>query len=604
MSSVSIPENQVAAEEFHLRLRRARDRRRQLWAGLIFLGYLGVLLTLAMLERSGGIELPAVWELRSPRDLLNLVLDTGAGVFVELLRFLPLAVLAVWVLPRRRGRLQRTLLTGVPAFVLALAAAGLVHVVWIGRPWHWPGASRLVLPALGCLLGAWIGSAWLRDRRTRMRLLPKIGFVFLAAGVCLIALGALAVESTPLSFEPTRVTTEDRRRLYRLFKGGHPEAIPEGQVRTLSLTDRDVEQLVTWGLSLGSEHRKALVRLDKEEARLLASAGFTTQTSGVYVNLAAASEIGVEDGRLRFDLHRLRVGRLETPRWVLRLASPVITDAIQNDRRVRALLAPVRSLEIDRSGARITYGHARLPSGFVADLFRGEGTLPELVPAVEAHVRHLVGSAETLPAGEARFGGAMEAAFAFARERSATGSAVSENRAAILALGMLLGHYKVESLVGPVTTVDLRQQARKAFRGTKLRGRGDWTQHFFVSAALTVISAANVSRDVGVLKEELDADGGSGFSFGDLLADRSGTSLAIAATQNETAARALQERLSRGFSTDDFFPPAEDLPEGITDAELKARYGGVDGEGYRRLAQEVDRRVAGCVAYRPQTQAP
>ncbi len=53
-----------------------------------------------------------------------------------------------------------------------------------------------------------------------------------------------------------------------------------------------------------------------------------------------------------------------------------------------------------------------------------------------------------------------------------------------------------------------------------------------------------------------------------------------------------------GFHVDEFFPPAADLPEGIPDAELQSRYGGVGGEPYRRLIAEIERRIAACAAYR------
>ena len=102
-----------------------------------------------------------------------------------------------------------------------------------------------------------------------------------------------------------------------------------------------------------------------------------------------------------------------------------------------------------------------------------------------------------------------------------------------------------------------------------------------------------------MLKEELDADiGGSGFSFADLLADRAGTTFAESATCSVPSARKMQERIARGFRVDDFFPPAADLPEGIADAELISRYGGVGGKAYLRLMEEIEQRVAACVAYR------
>jgi hypothetical protein len=113
-----------------------------------------------------------------------------------------------------------------------------------------------------------------------------------------------------------------------------------------------------------------------------------------------------------------------------------------------------------------------------------------------------------------------------------------------------------------------------------------------------VISAVAPSDAAGLLKEELDADGGSGFSFADLLADRAGTTFAEVATRDEARAAAVQRRIAEGFWVDEFFPPADGLPEGIPDAQLQSRYGGVGGPLYRRTAEEIERRIAACAAYR------
>jgi hypothetical protein len=188
-------------------------------------------------------------------------------------------------------------------------------------------------------------------------------------------------------------------------------------------------------------------------------------------------------------------------------------------------------------------------------------------------------------------------AFAWARERSTTNSPVLENRAALLALGVLLGHPRLEGLVGQVVERREWRRAAPLVRAT-LRGRNDWTKHFFVSAALTVLSAQAPSDAIGLFKEELDAGGGSGFSFGDLMADRAGTTFALLATGDDAAARAIQERLAGGFHVDDFFPEAADLPEDIQDAELQSRYGGVGGSLFRAYAAEVERRLWNCPAYR------
>ena len=108
-----------------------------------------------------------------------------------------------------------------------------------------------------------------------------------------------------------------------------------------------------------------------------------------------------------------------------------------------------------------------------------------------------------------------------------------------------------------------------------------------------------MSDGAGLFKEETDSgEGGSGFSFADLLADRAGTEFALAATRDARSARKMQKRLSAGFSVDDVFPDAAGLPESIPDAELQSKYGGVGGVGYEKVVADIERRLSTCPALR------
>ena len=162
---------------------------------------------------------------------------------------------------------------------------------------------------------------------------------------------------------------------------------------------------------------------------------------------------------------------------------------------------------------------------------------------------------------------------------------------------MLLGHYRVGTLVGAFDIKDLHSEMKKYTGRVAVRGRRDWTRHFWVSAGLAVLSNEIVSDGAGLLKEEIDsAKRGSGFSFADLLADRAGTLFAIASTRDMQAARGMQERLASGGRIADVFPPAADLPEGITAADLDKDYGGIGGPRYRQIVREIERRLATCGA--------
>ena len=110
-----------------------------------------------------------------------------------------------------------------------------------------------------------------------------------------------------------------------------------------------------------------------------------------------------------------------------------------------------------------------------------------------------------------------------------------------------------------------------------IRGRQDLARHMLVSCALAILSNEEFSATLGLWKERLDAENGSGFSFVDLLADRVGLRLAQRATGDRASALLLQYRLRRTWEPADLFPPIAGLPEGIRRSEFERRYGGGRG---------------------------
>jgi hypothetical protein len=224
------------------------------------------------------------------------------------------------------------------------------------------------------------------------------------------------------------------------------------------------------------------------------------------------------------------------------------------------------------------------------------GGVPSEVSSASAeHLRNLIAEASAPSGGDGRFAALVESAFAKARHDSIGGNAVLQNRAAILALGIALGHEKIAPLAGLGGDADLIHQASAARGNATLRGREDWPRHYLVSAALVVLENPFFSDSAGLAKEALDTiNGGSGFSFADLAADKAGILFAEAATRNEVSAREMQARLQKGFDLDAFFPPVSDLPEGLTPEQFRSQYGGVGGRDYRRMLQEIDRRLSKC----------
>jgi hypothetical protein len=570
------------------------------WLGRLGLpAYLAFLVYVAL--HAGGAEpvpLPSVAQLGAAAAVVKLARELLFRGVLEMARFAPLGALAALAMPRRDGFVARALQMALPAAGFALAAATLVEVIEAGPPWTMPGLFEQALPGLGVLFGVWVGMALLRGVWATLLLLPKMG-----AAIVLMALvgGILAwrcLEPAPLSFEPAQVTSAEKRRLIAMLRHKKPTQVPEGQTAELRLTPRDLDLLMAWGLSVGDPGRKSRVQIGPQQASLEASV--RVPRIDRYLNVVARGRAEIRDGTLYLSGDDLQIGNLRTPTLVLGPLTFLVERALNGDRRVRPLLDPMRRLSMDDGTLHLVYGRAKLPKGMVADLFHGDGTGAEDSESLRAQLRHMKNTATGLPPpGEARFAAAVRSAFAFAAERSGEDGAVRENRAALLALGLVLGTDRLETFTGRVTTdVDLDALTR-AYKGSTMRNRDDWPKHFLVSAALTVLSLDRASDAVGLLKEELDADGGSGFSFGDFLADRAGTTFADFATSDEDSARGLQARLAQGFRLDDYFPEAVGLPEDIQDAELQAQYGGVGGKEYNRIAAEVERRIATLPTYRP-----
>lgn len=188
--------------------------------------------------------------------------------------------------------------------------------------------------------------------------------------------------------------------------------------------------------------------------------------------------------------------------------------------------------------------------------------------------------------------------FRLARERG--GDPAVENKAALLALVIYFGDPRFERLTGPVLTGALKGH-RRQIKAVRLGGRGDLLLHFVISAGLQMVSDHGVAMAIGEFKELLDsARGGSGFSFVDLAADRTGLRFARVATDKAGGARQLQSILADTVAEKDFFPYFRDLPEGLTDAQFKTRFGGVNDPRYRSVIRKIDSRIEAAAAYRAQ----
>jgi hypothetical protein len=127
------------------------------WAARLGLIAYAALLSASLLMPAGraGVAGAGLFDLRTGARVRTVALALAVYAVVEVLRFVPVGILAVLSVPRALHDGTRILLLAVAAGAGSLAIAGLVLTREIG--WQWPGPSDLVLPAIG-----WSG------RRSRM----------------------------------------------------------------------------------------------------------------------------------------------------------------------------------------------------------------------------------------------------------------------------------------------------------------------------------------------------------------------------------------------------------------------------------------------------
>lgn len=168
--------------------------------------------------------------------------------------------------------------------------------------------------------------------------------------------------------------------------------------------------------------------------------------------------------------------------------------------------------------------------------------------------------------------------------------AAVHNRAAFVALAL----YVVGDRAYPLapSAVQETKSCGRAIRPILLRDRADLAKHWTFSAALQAVLGNNSATALGEWKELADSlPSGSGFSFIDLAADRSGLRIARLGVE-EGSAGMIAQRLA--VATEEDLLPVQLLraEEGLPEAAFVRRFGTIEAENYRDAVIWIDRELA------------
>lgn len=412
-------------------------------------------------------------------------------------------------------------------------------------------------------------------------MVQRLAWVLTLTGVLVAggyAVWRSAVTETPLVTHAGVPTPADLERGRRIYRQLFPVWPTSATVRRLRLGAQDLDL----GLNdLLVSRRLGFGRVLITDQALTLDLSLRAGPEGRYLNLRL--RLVPAAGRLEID--RSQLGVLTLPGL---LARPLVAGLLA----VSPLGAQLRLIDAVVREVKLTAGELQLTLAWDAEHLQVlidiagrqlAGVDPAQLDAYRARLGEL---ARTRPAPD--FARVMGDLFALARARSQAYDPVAENHALLLVLAEAANGRRLGLSGGTPTRLPW----------LSLEGRGDYVQHFTLSAALAAVLGEALADQAGLYKEMHDSRGGSGFSFSDLAADRAGARFGMRATATPDAARQVQALIAGSRDAALYLPKIGDLPEFLPLSDFERRYGGVGGEGYSRMLELIEQRIAALPVHR------
>ncbi|MGM9516669.1 hypothetical protein ACS5PK_20645 [Roseateles sp. DB2] len=398
-----------------------------------------------------------------------------------------------------------------------------------------------------------------------------------------LLLAALALQSQPSVPAPPALEGVQLQQASDILRQNDPRQLPPGGLRVARLSEAQLQLLL--GRLVNRYHEaRATAQLAQHEALLEASIPLREGGTGPWLNIRARFQ---ETGSLP-RLRQLRIGHLPLPTWASDWLVRRLTERLTAQAELRVAGELIQHIGFAPGQLEMSYVwkpdslkkalNARWPASEQARLQHYNALLVKLCEP------HLSGT----PVSVANV---MPPFFAEALQRSAAGEDPRlENRAAFIILALhAAGEHANRLLPAALGWPRARPMPITA------NGREDFAQHLLVSVVLAIEGGGPLADAIGIYKEVADSRGGSGFSFNDLAADLAGTRMGLYAERDPAG---LQKRLAAQAPEHDFMPRTDDLPEFLSAEALQQQYGGLQGQGYRRMMAMIRQRVDALPLYR------
>ena len=414
-------------------------------------------------------------------------------------------------------------------------------------------------------------------------------FFGLIASVAVITVLIFISQDYPIVEENRKLTSNDIKQAKSFLNKNNPSLFKAGERKTTVISEGNINLLARYALNKTNANVRVKTKLFNSSLYLINSIYLPQNPFGDYIN--SSSEIHYKDGLVTIE--SLEVGDISVPKFISELILKKLHKTIlYKYPEFRLAKKSLTNLSLTKKQMSISYVWQPEIINQFKNTIASSLISKELRNRIFIYTQQLQVLAPSINEPNPSLSRLLRPMFAYAVQRSKTNNPIEENRA----LFIVLGAYMVDKDIAKILNNRLiGKPQQKTFY---VYNREDLSQHLLVSAALTSLSDSSFAKMVGFEKEIKDSDGGSGFSFSDLAADRAGVTLANIALSTESRAHIMQKRLSRIMNESDYMPNINGLPDNLRDIDFKIKYQNTNSKAYKNIIRVIDKRISSCTVYR------
>ncbi|PCI28320.1 MAG: hypothetical protein COB67_06630 [SAR324 cluster bacterium] len=313
-----------------------------------------------------------------------------------------------------------------------------------------------------------------------------------------------------------------------------------------------------------------------------------------YLNIDMSGQFEVQDRTPIYLAERLTIGKITVPKVLVDFVTRIILRKLWQEPQWG--LAQITNLKIQNNQLYLSYSGEIKFQALAKFYFSKTQKGMDRPSHVQSTYQHIMKTLKQRHQNLEAFSLIIHEAFRHVSTLQAVGITPQQgNRIALMALGLTMGGSKAQQY----SSMDSKQK-RLPYQGelkeVQLYGRHDWARHFLIAAALVASLGEELSDTLSTNKEILD-QATSGFSFGDLMADRAGIAFAKLLSESEENAKYHQGMIAFQFILQDYIPNPKHLPEDLPSNDFEQKFGFLQSQEYQKLIRKIDQQIKETPAY-------